>query len=287
MRFFVTYTVMDGALANPFWHAFLMLSYWPGKGQKIQVTNAWGFEAAPNLDVGYGLRGSTLDISFEQFCKLKANKPLTTQTSHSCKSLALELLRDIGITEEYLDEYLEPIFLHSSHDPATSVSANKNKVTLFRTLEDRQYKLFWTLPPQLLMTNDSKLQSLFYLPFTAEDKVKNTIKILQALEKCVENVIVTETNRESLQRLTDYIYELYDMFAIIKGANLKPKVNKKLAEIERFFADIHSAIIGSLDDNEEPVAVVAKFTESEQRAICRLLDRPFLKWSAAQNARNF
>lgn len=105
MRFFVTYCAMDNQLANPLWHACLILSYWPGPGHKVEVINAWGFYAAPManpnsfasrnkrrmgvafdfknnyghlkieemrfLDLGYGLKGKTFAITFDQFMQLK------------------------------------------------------------------------------------------------------------------------------------------------------------------------------------------------------------------------
>lgn len=395
MRFFVTYAVMDGALANPFWHAFLLLSYWPGHGHKIQALNAWGFYAAATttpdsmyrklkqaihldidlqnnhgllkieelryLDVGYGLRGVTFDISFEQFCQLKANcrnliagqaqatkeaierlstgtytpnskeifqeemrraklesrpsrlKPfefrlcldsagLTLNNSHSCKSLALDLLRDIGIEQKYLDDltqqnsskaiprnsgYLEPIFLHSTGPAREHISERTGKITLFRTWQDKQAKLFWTLPPQLLMNANPKLETLFYLPDIYEEKVKSVIKRLQALQKIVENVAPTDATKEFVQRLVAHINKLYDVFAVILSSNRKAVISKKITEVESFFDDIHSAIIDDWDDEKEPAFIVAKFAESEQRAICKLIERPYMRWSAASNARNY
>lgn len=102
---------MDQRLANPFWHAFLLLSTQPHEGEKIQVKKAWGYYPAPMtlpdttcsqlgtfiksklgfdfdlcgnygywkseelrfLDLGYGLHGVTFEISKSQYEQLKKN----------------------------------------------------------------------------------------------------------------------------------------------------------------------------------------------------------------------
>lgn len=106
MRFFVTYAAADNEVGgNPFWHACVMVSYWPGPGHPVQVLNNVGFygrrtttppswfrslkiklgldvdlwgnhgllksEELRFYDMGYGLWGKTFEISLEQFLDIK------------------------------------------------------------------------------------------------------------------------------------------------------------------------------------------------------------------------
>lgn len=104
MKYFVTYAAMDGELANPLWHACIMLSQ-AEENKKMEVINQWGFyglptteresklsyvkiklgvdvdftgnhgmlrpEAIRDLDRGSGLRGVTFELTEERFERLK------------------------------------------------------------------------------------------------------------------------------------------------------------------------------------------------------------------------
>lgn len=150
-RYFVTYAVMTEQVgANMLWHALLGLTYWPGPGKKAQLTNAWGYYAAPMakpdnileeikvgikkkagisfdftgnygylknedvrfLDLGYGLKGETFEITYEQFMDLKVrcrNRiAIETQAIESAKDRLIKA----GIeTPDSVDIYQEELRL--------------------------------------------------------------------------------------------------------------------------------------------------------------------------------
>lgn len=387
MKFFITYGAMDHTIANPFWHAFLMLSYWPGKGEKIQVTNAWGFYAASTttpdsiwrslkrkagldidlqgnhgllkleelryLDLGYGLKGLTFEISFEQFCKAKSickkilvnqqlaikemterlsvdgsfpnskeiyeeekrcadreRRPirlrpfefklcldangLSLNNSFSCKSMAIDILRQIDIEEKYLDMlteqgsstaiprnsgYLESIYLHSCGPTRQYISQRTNKFTLFRTWDDKAVKLYWSLPPQLVINASSAVDFLFAYSDRMEEKIKKLVKQIHAIERLALNLkIPSESGEKARLNFIRHLSILYDKFAVICDDSEK-KLIEKIKLIESFFEDIYLAITDEWDDEEEVASVVTIFPHDKQEELCKILNRPFMQWS--------
>lgn len=387
MKFFVTYGAMDHTIANPFWHAFIMLSYWPGEGAKIQVTNAWGFYAAPTttpdsiwrslkrkagldidlqgnhgllkieelryLDLGYGLRGLTFEISFEQFCTIKALckkilanqesaikemterlskgdsvpnskeiyeeekrcaererrpirlKPfefklcldangLSLNNSYSCKSMAIDILRQVDIEDKYLSMlteqggstaiprnsgYLESIYLHSCGPVRQHVSQRTNKFTVFRTWDDKTVKLYWSLPPQLVINASSAVDFLFSYSNQIEEKIKKLVKQIHAIERLALNLkIPNESGEKARLHFIRQLGILYDKFAVICDASERQLI-EKIRVVESFFEDIYFAITDEWDDEEEVVSVVALFPRDKQEELCSILNRSFMQWS--------
>jgi len=388
MKFFVTYCTMDGQLANPFWHACLILSYWPGEGQKIEVKNAWGFYAAsmssPDsmvgkvkrkmglgfdfqgnhgllkkeemrfLDLGYGLRGVTFDISLEQFLQLKqkcnnilvmqdlaiaeAKQRLSSETrepnsieifqeekrqaslehrsprlqpfdfqlslgmggglslgnSHTCKTMAIKLLLDIGIAQEHLDGLTqyntslalprmsgqqEMFFLHSTGPRQKHESQRTGKVSFFRTWQDKGTQLFWSLPPQLLITKSAILKNMLTLPGKYVDPVKKILRKLQEIETTVVNTKLTDENESYRLRLINRICDLYNAFAVISSKLSEGEIEEKIAVANHFFNSIYFAINDEWEDSREVETIAAKIPEDDQQKICKILGRSMAKSS--------
>lgn len=385
MQFFVTYCVMDGELANPFWHASLLLSYWPGEGSKIQVTNAWGFYGAPMsnapgswlarlkkkirfeidfqgshgvfkveemryLDQGRGLLGMTFEISLDQFARLKiicrekiavqeqaiaelkqrlasgekapssyaifqeekrlaqeaGRKPrlepfdfhvslgmycsISLNNSHTCKGKAISLLREIGIAEAQLDKLtlhnsstaiprssgqLEPVFLHST-GPEHQHTSRAGKISFFRQWEDREDKLFWTLPPQLLATESRELSGLTSLPRAEVNAVRKLIAKLQKIEHEVMNIRLNGEDETMRLRLRDYIRGLYEGFAVV-NTQYQSAWKECRTEAESFLNCLYFAIVDEWDDDSEIETVAGRFPASLQEKICQILGRPLVK----------
>ncbi len=386
MKFFVTYCTMDSKLANPLWHACLIVSYWPGEGHKIGVKNAWGFYAAPMskpgsvvgklkkmvglgfdfqgnhgvmkneelryLDLGYGLRGVTFEISLEQFLQLKkscnniiaveqqaiaeAKQNLASQgkepssyeiyqeekrqacaqqrpprlkpfdlrlsldptwgvslnASHTCKTTAIDLLAEIGIAQTELDKLTyenssmalprisgrqEIFFLHSVGPRHKHVSERTGKVTFFRSWEDKQANLYWSLPPQMLVTESQKLLDMFMLPSHTIEPVKKILSQLQQVENIIANACLAQEHEADRQRLIKYINDLYNVFAVINSAWDENKLAEKIVEANTFLENIYYAIYEGWDDASELESVVVVLPDEDQARICKTLGYAFVK----------
>lgn len=369
---------MDHQIANPLWHACLLLSYWPGEGQKIEVKNAWGFYAAPSsdttsrffklkqalkipydlqgnhgvlkeeelrfLDLGYGLQGMTFEISLEQFFKLKkickeiidrqddvfteVKERLTTLShtpnsleiyeeekrlaiaehrpprlepfefklplnhSFTCKGMAIKLLKEIGIEPEHLDYLthhnssnafprysgrLEPIFFHSEGIRNKHISERTGTTRFFRKWQDKGTKLFWTLPPQFLVSHSEELKSLLSLSKDQIQSSKLIVSQLQKLEHMIVNLNLTEINETNRSRLLQRICELYQSFATVSSKQNEDEPEQKIQDCKDFLNNLYFAMNDEWEDEDEIEGIAAKFPNKVQNKICQLLGRPYAK----------
>jgi len=379
MRFFVTYCAMDQQLANPLWHACLVLSYWPGPGEKIEVTNSWGFYAAPManpnsninkikkklgfvfdfkgnyghlmkeevrfLDLGYGLCGVTFEISLEQFmdlkkrcadrmaienqaiqeakerllkkgvvptsidifheeqrCALQENRKSRLgefgfnysikngfQDSNTCKTGALQLLREIGIDKEKLDNLipssryvafprvgggqLEQFHLHSTGPLQKHTSNRTGKVNFFRAWENKGTKVYWTLPPQNIISAEPEVIAYFSIPAEYASRSKKSIRQLQGIEHEIRNAnLPAELDAQRLQ-MAQQICDLYEAFSRINSTTKTDAIEARVIAAERFLDSLY-VMINDLEVNNN--AVATQLPVDVKKKICEIMGQHFL-----------
>ncbi len=384
MRFFVTYCAMDQQLANPLWHACLVLSYWPGPEEKIEVTNSWGFYAAPManpnsninkikkkfgfvfdfkgnyghlmkeevrfLDLGYGLCGVTFEISLEQFmdlkkrcadrmaienqaiqeakerlskkgvvptsidifheeqrCALQENRESRLgefgfnysikkgfQDSNTCKTGALQLLRDIGIDKEQIDNLvpssryvafprvgggqLEQFHLHSTGPLQKHTSNRTGKINFFRVWDVegtkvKRTKVYWTFPPQNIISEDAELSTYFTISPKYAAQSKRMIRQLQSIEHEIRNAsLPAELDAQRLQ-MAQQICDLYYGFSTLNSVSTADVIEAKITAAERFLNSLYTMI----NDSDVDAGVVAMQLPVEvKKKICEIMGQHFL-----------
>jgi hypothetical protein len=209
--------------------------------------------------------------------------------------LAVDVLRQIGIEEKFLEfitqegsstaiprhsGYLESIYLHSRGPTREHISDRTKRVSLFRTWDDKNVKLYWTLPPQWIPNAGEETIKTFYMTETHEIKAKKVIKQCHAIERLVLNLKIPTTEGDQARlNLLNHLYSLVDMAAQVSG-EMSRCIDKVMQEIEYFCDDMYDAIIDEWDDEEEIATAVTLFPEDKQREICNIMEKPYMQWSA-------
>lgn len=382
MKFYVTYLVMDGNLANPLWHAGLVFSYLPEEGEKIEVQNAYGYYAAPPsdtesyffkfkklikmpydftgnhgvlkkeeirfLDKGIGLNGVTFEVNFEQYClgkkictdmlrdqeaainewtrKLRTPDHVPTSAeifsaekedaeihkrpsrlypfdfrvgvdftpmglglnlnpSHTCKTMDLNILRQMGIPEEQLlgitqhhtsntiPRYsgdLKPVFFHSDgvRHPHKHAAGN---VTFFRKWEDA--KVYWSAGPE-------NVYSVNPNPFAIDEDQRYYMQLyisqLQRIEQQIVDAELDPEFKSERERLVTAIIGLYNKFATVSNKMSYDEIQGYIDDAKYFLNNIYFAINDNWE-TDEVETVASKLPYKVQSQICQLMGRSIAK----------
>lgn len=204
---------------------------------------------------------------------------ITFGKSNTCKTMAVGLLAKIGIDQAYLADIqkrsrafprfsgkLEPIYLHS-RGALHEFQDDKSNLSLFRQWQDGQ--LYWTLPPQLLVTEDARLD-LFKLPSTDVAEIKLLVSKLQLLEKLFEHEALVN-GFTPCKRLVKHIRAHYINLSLIGGVSTDDTMINKVGRINNFFNNLYYAMCENWDDEDEPETIVARLPEATQMAICKIV----------------
>lgn len=145
--------------------------------------------------------------------------------SNTCKTRAISLLDGI-LTEEQLAPFkktalprfingLEPIYLHSTGPLRTHTKASGQEV-FFRDKNDKDVKLYWSVPPQRFDALTAHTQNLFTLDEEYRQEVKSLVSKLQRLEWLVRNATLPTKYQDYKEELIERIIDCYKAFAIIE-----------------------------------------------------------------------
>lgn len=390
MKYLLTYCAMDSDIANPFWHACIILSQQTSPGQKIEVETSFGFYAAKMtesaslfaklkqtlgfhfdftgnfgvwkteeirwLDLGHGLRGMTFDVTFEQYENIKrvyqrrlkaqddaiadakaklgaiADSPqsihifnqeltrareekreprldlfefrvsfcwtgFTLAQSNTCKTMAVKLLREADIPEDYLDKItnngeskvlprignnLEKIILHSEGERKVHQSKRTGALSFFREWGYKDDKLYWTLPPQLYFSQDESKNPYFLNIDTDEMHylklyLRQLLRLDSLLAPLMPSVDYPGYYKYEHNRLVEHIKMLYTNFSMASSETTREKLLEYIDSAKYFLNSLYFAINDNWDDNYEIETVAARYPLALQEKICSVLERPISK----------
>ncbi|WP_454786002.1 hypothetical protein [Legionella sp. WA2024007413] len=151
------------------------------------------------------------------------------KNSNTCKTRAVSLLEGI-LSEEQLAPFknsslprlipgLEPILLHSEGPLHTHKKASGKEVFYRDKKQDKEVKLYWSVPPQCFDKLSEDTENLFKIDETYRDEVKNIVSRLQRLEWLIRNASLPEKYKEYQESLIQRIISCYKAFATVQLKN--------------------------------------------------------------------
>ncbi|MCW8398857.1 hypothetical protein OQJ26_08645 [Legionella sp. PATHC038] len=157
----------------------------------------------------------------------------TLENSNTCKTRAVSLLEGI-LTEEQLAPFkssslprfipgLEPILLHSEGPLRTHKKASGKEVFYRDQKQDKEVKLYWSVPPQHCDVLSEDSVGLFKIDEEYCQEVKLIVSRLQRLEWLIRNAFlpIQDPEKEKVLRkykddLIQQIITCYKAFAVIE-----------------------------------------------------------------------
>ncbi|WP_419420360.1 hypothetical protein ACNVED_03405 [Legionella sp. D16C41] len=158
------------------------------------------------------------------------------KTSHTCKSQLLSLLQGI-LTDKQINRLtengkhptipcrsgpLEDIFLHST-GPRREHKNKSGKTVYYRSMEDKDVKLYWTFPPQEMEEIADESNNMLQVSKEYCDEAKAVIRKLQRLEWLFINADLPMEYHLYRDKLVEQIYQYYDAFAQINTMKSIPE----------------------------------------------------------------
>ncbi|WP_131781004.1 hypothetical protein [Legionella gresilensis] len=155
--------------------------------------------------------------------------------SYTCKTQTLSLLKGI-LTEQQLSRLtendkhptiprysgpLEKIFLHSTGTLRQHTKRSGKKVH-YRALEDKDVKLYWTLPPQEMEALTEETNKSLQISKDYADDAKLVIKRLQRLEWLFRNATLPKEYQPYRDQLIEQICDYYENFARVNTIKSLP-----------------------------------------------------------------
>jgi len=379
---------MDSRLANPFHHAFILVSKISNPGKKIEVKHAWGFNPMPcsnsetywsqfkkslgfdldfqggfgilkveemrYLDLGYALHGLSFEIEVAQYKKLKNlcehiildqekavneaklnlkhlnrepllheifeeekrcaeftqrksrlrpfkiclsvnSSGLSLNESFNCKTMAMEIMREIGIPEEHLNSLtqknaspslpiysgeLEDIYFHSVGARHEFQSGPSGMMTLFKKWGDS--KLFWSLPPQRIANSREGNNIEYYnheytLPSEWVKQIKQTISRLQQIENVVAQAKIDYQYESYRYVLLRKVGELYEKFSTMNAQTDYIMYDDDLSKANHFLMRVYHAMNDNYFEQGYIESIAALLDYQSQEKICDILQSPLNK----------
>lgn len=237
--------------------------------------------------------------------------------SYTCKSQSLALLRAVltpaqlaGLSEQgkhpTIPRYsgtLESIILHSE-GPLSEHKKNSGECVYYRDGSNKEVRLFWTVPPQLVDAQVADNKSLLTISAGYCQEVKSLAATLQSLEWLLRNATVPAIYQTQQQQLIAYIIDTYKAFSVVEPKNTTalatgwsglpfslfalPKnveeltLQKKIKRAQSVLNAIYMAIVDNWRINPDELcehqpceAVVSYLSTVKKQTICRILGRTF------------
>lgn len=242
--------------------------------------------------------------------RLKPFDLMPTPGSNTCKAQAIDLLDGI-LTQEQIERItsinkavsrfsgkVERIFLHSSGPLQEWTKRNGEKVYYRKAMEG--VKLYWTIPPQEIETQQGETRNLFEMDPERIDSIKAIIRKLQTLEWFFTNAVVEEKYQNNRHELVKYIREIYEWYAAALPKSPQPQntwanfglwlLNQPrntdeallLSCMKHAKAFINRLYMFAVDgaenepDKEHPELLAAKLTKDQRREVCGLIMRNYV-----------
>lgn len=175
---------------------------------------------------------------FELDCKLTLRGP-DLNASHTCKTQAIELLdgilspQQINLLTEngqhkavprYSGKEVESMALHSE-GPFSKYKKASGEEAYYRDGDNPDVKLYWTVPPQKIITPSATTKALLTIPKDFCPKVKSLAYQLQTIEWLFINAKLPEHLEEYRAGIVNRIHQTYEAFAKISPKDIKDAVN--------------------------------------------------------------
>ncbi len=210
-------------------------------------------------------------------------------TPYTCKSWALEMLKDI-IPPARLENMkknaafprfsgsMENLLLHSE-GPLQDYQTRSGAVVHSRDFT-KEGRLYWTLPPQLHYPLSEETRSQFHIPTKYAKDLYKTLRQLQKIEWICINATLP---KDSWAYLTAHIHSLYQPFALIKNQTnysastglekflynffelpenlLEKELLHSLMRLKNFMLHLYSALVD--DWSTEPAPEIADINDYE------------------------
>ncbi|KTD04025.1 hypothetical protein [Fluoribacter gormanii] len=246
------------------------------------------------------------------------------KNSNTCKTRAVSLLEGI-LTEEQLAPFknsslprlipgLEPILLHSE-GPLHIHKKSSGKEVFYRDKkQDKEVKLYWSVPPQRFDQLSADTESLFKIDEEYRDEVKYIVSQLQRLEWLIRNASLPEKYKEYQNDLIQRIVSCYKAFAIIEPKNdskisgwqgsilgffsvprsqEEKKLQDKIHQAKMLLNALYMAIVDgwsiydeypsetttnvNAEDYNLLEALVSYLSTEDKESLCKILGRPYLE----------
>lgn len=222
---------------------------------------------------------------------------LTMDNSNTCKTMAVQLMRDAGVSENFLNHITnqgkslyfprfsgnhEHIVLHGEGERQLHESKRTGEARFFRQWGYRDNKLYFTFPPQLFVPSSDEAKS--YQVNFDKDELSYLYQYLKQLQK-LELLLAPLKSPMGYsgliefehKRLVGHIVALYTAFSTVNSETPRDELLLKLNEVKCFLNSLYFAINDSWDDNNEIETVANRYSSTLQEKICAILERPVAK----------
>jgi signal recognition particle subunit SEC65 len=172
-----------------------------------------------------------------------------TPNANSCKVRILEILDGILDSPQIKNltgwcatcprsgASTENVYWHSTGPISHEFKKADGEVVHHRKFEDKDVKLFWTLPPQLMETLSPDTKSDYVIDSPQCKKIKDVVKKLQAIELVFRNAVLDQKDQVKREEAIEKVVGLYQSFSTI------PVKIENLKTARTFLQDIYNAII--------------------------------------------
>lgn len=206
----------------------------------------------------------------------------STQGTNACKHMAVNLLRGIGLPTCKMDAIIantfprysgttSPIVLHAEGGEQVHTKRSGQQV-FFRAwgnpTDSKRARVYWSLPPQLLLTDDEALKNQFIFPEPFQDELLRLVPQLQCIHTLIKNTQVLNQHQGRKTLYLNKLEELYTSFAYIYE-NGSPFM-ESFDALANFTHDINASIWHE-DDDGTLAAFPCALDESVQTQICYAL----------------
>ncbi len=160
---------------------------------------------------------------------------------------------------------LEYIYLHST-GPVQKHTRRNGDVSFFRSWnKDNGTKVFWTAPPQRIVTDSEDIRNYFRLDEDKMEACGKVISQLQQIEHEIMNALMTDEMQPQRQALVDSLCRLYTAFTTLNSSTPHAEIDAIVNRSKQFLADL------AHDMNRPGPHVIAQLPEKVKEKINAVL----------------
>lgn len=174
-------------------------------------------------------------------------KPFTLVSTkgcvYTCKGQVLDLLGGIlapvhierlkggHYAISRLSGKMENVFLHSRGQLHTHTKSSGKSIK-YRDFADKDVRLFWSIPPQEIVTNSAKTHALLTMPSKFIPEVEKVVSQLQKIEWLIINANLTKEHDSLREKVLQQIQNCYEAFSIINPKTI-PDWRASLTKVDK------------------------------------------------------